>query len=501
MSEATEEPAAPEIHPVIAKLTDFSDRVSPMIVKELRQSMRTRTFTGTFLILQSILGFGMLIALLMEGGNIGQLISTMVFTLFAVVAIILQPLRGVTAVASEFKDDTLELMTLTRLSSLRIVFGKWASIVGQTALMLSATVPYLVMRYFFGGMQLFAELSFLFAIFFLSACLTGVTVGLSCSRAILVRALVPLILIPAGFAMIAGVLNEGIEDFVDLFNFQRTEVNIALLTMSVVASYIGYYFLDMGVSRIAVPAENHAVRKRLVSLILLAVVLALLWVNPPSSVISVFVVLIFAVAIGVDVCSELAVSVPSVVVPFVKRGLLGKIFGRFFYPGWHSGFYLLTLLMLFAFVVGHFTFSEDVYGRVVRGTGLTKEVILAILGTFYTLLTPLLIARLLIKKIKDPFTAYIGVLVVCSIFLSMVVVFSELARSGSSRETFLLFTSWIPGVWMIMLDSGSLILMGIVTQSCFLGIIWLLLFLMANAEFRKTAVLEKMAKNQLDRED
>jgi hypothetical protein len=56
-------------------------------------------------------------------------------------------------------------------------------------------------------------------------------------------------------------------------------------------------------------------------------------------------------------------------------------------------------------------------------------------------------------------------------------------------------------VWMIMLDSGSLILMGIVTQSCFLGIIWLLLFLMANAEFRKTAVLEKMAKNQLDREN
>ena len=498
MSEVTQDPVTPEINPIIAKLNDFSDRVSPMIVKELRQGMRTRTFTGTFLILQSILGFGMLVALLAEGGDTGKLISTMVFVLFGIVAIILQPLRGVMAVASEFKDDTLELMSLTRLSSLRIVFGKWASIVGQTALMLSATIPYLVMRYFFGGMQLFAELTLLFVIFFLSACLTGVTVGLSCSRSVLVRALVPLALIPAGFGLVVWVADVG-DDLVNLFSWQSKEVSIALLTMAVLAAYIGYYFLDMGVSRIAALAENHAMRKRLVSLVLLAIVLVILWFNPPAAIASVFVVLAFSIAIGLDACSELAVSVPSVVTPFVRRGRLGKLFGRLFYPGWHSGFYLITFLMLLAFVVGQWTYGT-LNHPIVEDVGLNEKTILIILGVFYTILAPLLIARLLIKKLKDPFTGYIGVLVVCTIFTCVTVIFSEMARSGASKETILFMTSWIPGVWLLILDSPSMILIGILTQFVFLAFVWILLFIGANEEFRRTAVFEKMAENQLDRD-
>jgi len=498
MSEVPQDPVTPEINPVIAKLTDFSDRVSPMIVKELRQGMRTRTFTGTFLILQSILGFGMLIALLSDGGDIGKLISTMVFVLFGIVAIILQPLRGIMAVASEFKDDTLELMSLTRLSSLRIVFGKWASIVGQTALMLSATIPYLVMRYFFGGMQLFAELSLLFAIFFLSACLTGLTVGLSCSRAILVRALVPLTLIPAGFGLVVWVAEDG-DDLVNIFSWQNKETSISLLTMAVLFAYIGYYFLDMGVSRIAALAENHAMRKRLVSLVLLLIVLVILWFNPPVSVFSVFVVLAFSVAIGIDVCSERAVCVPSVVTPFVKRGRSGKLAGRFLYPGWHSGFYFMTMLLALALVMGHLTYSSDFNLGPDSEIGLVDNVILVILGVFYTILAPLLL-RLFIKKIKDPFTGYIGVLVVCAIFTSVIVIFSEMARLGSSKETILLVTSWIPGVWMLMLDSPSMIVIGIVTQGIFLTIVWILLFICANEEFRRTAAFERTVENQQDRD-
>jgi hypothetical protein len=35
---------------------DFSDRLSPMLVKELRQGLRTKAFIGVFLALQIILG-------------------------------------------------------------------------------------------------------------------------------------------------------------------------------------------------------------------------------------------------------------------------------------------------------------------------------------------------------------------------------------------------------------------------------------------------------------
>lgn len=497
MSDTPANPAAaePEIHPTISKLTDFSDRISPMMVKELRQGMRTRAFTGTFLILQMILGFSMLIALMSDAGDTGKLISSIVFFLFSIVAIILQPLRGVSAVAAEFKDDTLEIMSLTRLTSLRIVLGKWASLVSQTALMLSATVPYLVMRYFFGGMELFAELALLFTIFFLSMCLTGVTVGLSCTRSVLIRGLVPLILIPGGLMMISGLLvgNE-MRGLYRMFNFQDEELVFGLLTFLVMGAYIGYYFLDMGVSRIAVVAENHAVRKRGVSLVLLVVILTILFFNPPFSVISFVIMLVFSVAVGIDVCSERAVSVPSVVEPYVRRGRLGKLFGRLFYPGWHSGFYLVTILFFATLLVGQFTFSENAGRTGSYETGLIVEIAFTIVGVFYTLLAPLLITRIFKDKIKDVFTGYVGVLVVCAIFTSMVGIFSEMSRSG--EEAILYVSSWIPGVWMLMLSHHSTEGSGLVLHIAYLAVVWLFLFVMANQEFRRTAELEEIAETQ-----
>ena len=43
-------------------LTDFPDRLSPMLVKELRQGMRARGFTMLFLIFQCLLAFILLSA-------------------------------------------------------------------------------------------------------------------------------------------------------------------------------------------------------------------------------------------------------------------------------------------------------------------------------------------------------------------------------------------------------------------------------------------------------
>ena len=39
----------------VAGLQDFSDRLSPMVVKELRQGLRTRWFGGLMLVLHGLL--------------------------------------------------------------------------------------------------------------------------------------------------------------------------------------------------------------------------------------------------------------------------------------------------------------------------------------------------------------------------------------------------------------------------------------------------------------
>lgn len=494
------EPAPPPpIHPVIASLSDFSDRLSPVIVKELRQGMRTRAFTSIFLILQVILAFALLLALMADSGNIGSSISQMVFMLFSIVALILQPLRGTTAVATELKDATFEIMSLTRLSSMRIVLGKWASLVSQTALMMASIIPYLVMRYFFGGMQLFAELALLMTIFFLSACLTAMMVGLSCNRAIVVRALVPLIAIPFGLSAIFSLFMRGRGgSFIDLFTFQNTDSNLGLGIFLLLSLYGGYYFLEMGVSRIARSAENHATRKRLVSLSLMGITLAI-FLSTDAIGGSVVIMLFFSAFIALDVCTEDAVSVPRVVRPFVKKGKFGRFLGLFLYPGWHSGVFLLAILFVLTFVVGEYTFPDYTTGwsggGSLKTTGLTDEFTFSIIGIFYTLLVPLVILRRFADRITNPFTAYISILILSGVLAILLQIMTSVSRGS---DGFLLIFAWIPGAFLLITDNatgGEVGFMGLL-----LSIVWVLLLVMAFKEFQNTRRLEEQVRDLLNKE-
>ena len=118
---------------MLPHLTDFSDKLSPMLVKELRQGLRAKTFIGVFLSLQAFLAVMMLSATIASSsGQIGIVVSNIIFGFFSVAVLLVQPLRGIGALSTEVKSNTLDMMALTRLSSSKIVFGKWVAIVSQT---------------------------------------------------------------------------------------------------------------------------------------------------------------------------------------------------------------------------------------------------------------------------------------------------------------------------------------------------------------------------------
>ena len=172
----------------LTHLTDFPDKLSPMLVKELRQGMRARSFTVLFLVFQGVLAFILLTAsAVTSSDHSGSFASEVIFSLFAGAALFIQPMRGINALSSEITGNTIEMMVLTRLSAWRIVFGKWIAIVSQTALILVTIIPYLILRYFFGGMILAGELVFLALMFLTSMSLTAVMVGLSGNSTKLVR--------------------------------------------------------------------------------------------------------------------------------------------------------------------------------------------------------------------------------------------------------------------------------------------------------------------------
>ena len=271
----------------IAALCDFSDRHSPIVVKELRQGLRQPSFVILFLFLQSVLALAVISALfsvstagLTSRVNMGNVISGFFFGLFGLAVFVIQPIRALNSLSTERRDSTIDLLLLTRLNAWRIVFGKWLSLVTQSALLLVAMLPYLMMRYFLGGMNLFAELGLLTALFLLGAMMCAAGIGMSAVRSIILRVIFAVAGVIAFLILIQG--------FGAMFVFSRlapagafgalmkTSDWIALVAGGLLlTAFLTHAFLEFGATRIAPPAENRSTRKRIIALAALAVIPAL----------------------------------------------------------------------------------------------------------------------------------------------------------------------------------------------------------------------------------
>ena len=398
MPEETSAAAPPPLPPTpMEKLNDFSDRFSPMLVKELRQGLRTHTFVILFLILQGLLAL-ILLTTAAADTNAGGVVSSIIFFLFSLAVLVVQPLRGMSAIASEIKSDTIDLMSLTKLSAWRIVFGKWSSIMGQTALLLFAIIPYLILRYFFGGMQLFSELLLLFTIFLFSGVLTAVTVGLSASTMAFIRA-IPML---ASFILVWFIgyyAFGGFDQLLEIFTPQRASHWFGLLGGYLIAIFVGYFFMELAATAIAPSAENRATRKRLASLIVIpAVFLAFHPVDPEGAWV---LVLALLALVSLDFFTE-SNDYPSVVLrPFLRFGLLGRVAARVLAPGWATGI-LFHLLLVAIVVVLSVLVGDELLNSYSSPT--VMSILGVVLGMLYL---PLLLLQLFQKKVTNRLVGYL----------------------------------------------------------------------------------------------
>lgn len=350
----TPAPAQPPALPVppLDRINDFPDGLSPMLVKELRQGLRTYTFVILFLVLQGLLALVLMTAGAATSGSAsggaGSVVSQIVFCFYALALLVIQPLRGISAISIEVKQNTIDLMVLTRLSAWRIVWGKWCSIVSQSALLLCAIIPYLILRYFFGGMQLFSELFLMLYIFLVSAALTAVTVGLSAVPSVLIRGLVPILgaIVLTGF--ILGDLTPSLYTYVAYLSPSSLEF-IGAIGFLALTLYTGYFFLDMGASIIAPAAENRATRKRLIGLTVFILVYWILQAMDPTA--ALYAALYVMSLISLDIFTERNEFPRIVCLPFLRYGGPGRLLGRLLYPGSATGVlffaFLTALLSLF----------------------------------------------------------------------------------------------------------------------------------------------------------
>ena len=327
--------------------TDFADWLSPMLVKELRQGMRTKLFVSTFLILQGLMMFSVIMGLLTVGVTSDGGFGTGFFwTVISLPVLCILPFSGLGAVSNEMKANTLELLFLTRLSAWRIIAGKWFAIVAQTVLLVCAVLPYAALRYFTGGVNLADELLGLGLMLAGSALLSSISVGLSPYQTRFNRVFVVIGMI----VFVQGVLP---------YIFMRGAFSIsvtsggsyyplaALIPLGCVAVVLHFLMLEMGASKIAPPAENHAAKKRSLAFLLLLISIgATLWTSDARMLTALCGAL--ALIVCLDALTEQIQMIPSIYRPFVRRGFLGRLLGRFLYPGWGSGL-LCTVVLIGGF--------------------------------------------------------------------------------------------------------------------------------------------------------
>jgi ABC-type transport system involved in multi-copper enzyme maturation permease subunit len=134
----------------------LAERVNPIVVKELRQHLRTKTFWVFFsLMLIGCLVIAMVASLAAQESDkagFGSFIAF--FVALSAVQHFVIPYTAFRSMAREQEDETWVLLSLTGLGPRRILAGKLTSFVLQGALYASAAAPFLLFSYYLNGIDL-----------------------------------------------------------------------------------------------------------------------------------------------------------------------------------------------------------------------------------------------------------------------------------------------------------------------------------------------------------
>ncbi len=460
----------------LTHLTDFPDRLSPMLVKELRQGMRAKSFTLLFLTFQGLLAFILLTAgAATSSDDAGTFASGVIFIMFAGAALFIQPMRGVSALSSEISGNTIEMMALTRLSAWLIVFGKWIAIVSQTALILVTIIPFLILRYFFGGMILAGEMVFLGLMFLTSMALTAIMVGLSGNSTKLVRML-PIL----GFIFLVGyvpdfLFRDGFKSFMTFCTLADSESRLIIASYGIFIIYIGWCALSHGTSVIAPISENHSTVRRLISLGLVIVTTVIGLCYPVDlNVLALVFGIILAPAV-VTALTEPSVLLPPMWKPFLRHGLIGRVASTVLLPGWPSGVFYATLVLSIS--IGGLSLA----GSSRSSPSLMPENSIGALGCIGGILLAALLAAIFTKQESRRFTNFMVFLLVSILFA----VIPMILTSINNHEKYLWFFIWNPPVSLFMAVSNGFIKSEVLAAVVIVdAIILMMLLVTAGSAFR-----------------
>ena len=192
---------------VVGWLEDRSDWLSPLVVKEIRQVVRGREFSLSF---GACLVAGLVVAFLgatdvLAGGTAGRWTFVSLMACLAFLGLAVVPLGAFNALRRERVEQTFDLITLTALSSRRVVIGKLMTQAVRLTTLFAAMAPFVAMSFLLGGIDFVTIAVSLVVLFMASLWMCALCVFLSAlARA---RALSAVIFAGVGIALLfaAGI--------------------------------------------------------------------------------------------------------------------------------------------------------------------------------------------------------------------------------------------------------------------------------------------------------
>jgi hypothetical protein len=135
------------LNSVLRRLGRIGDYCNAIVVKEVRQSLKSRQFVGTFLLLLLVAWGGSIFYVSMEGdsieyGSAGGGFFYGFFLVLCFASLVIVPYAAFRSIVEERAENTLELIQITVLSPRQIVWGKSLSSLVQVLVYFSAIAPF-----------------------------------------------------------------------------------------------------------------------------------------------------------------------------------------------------------------------------------------------------------------------------------------------------------------------------------------------------------------------
>ncbi len=481
---------APAGNAALPNGAEFSDWLSPILVKELRQGLKSRVFSGSFIVMQVVMILTMGLRLLeqSERGAGGGGFDNFFWAMLWLPLLLLMPARGLGAVSEEARANTFDLVQLTRMTAFRITFGKWIALFAQTLLLVAALLPYAVLRYYFGGVDVLNDVLVIAHLLMVSMVLTAGAVALSAAP-LAVRILVLIVALPLMTMGLSGLdLFRMSGGFVAGISIGPSTTGSGWWLLPCMTALYVFILLEFAAAKFAPLSENHSARKRAVALLLSLALLpaarfgGLAWFESLSG--------FFAPLIGLvllDALTERTVALPTIYAPFARRGFLARMMGRLLYPGWATAIPFLALVLGMTALAAEALFHP---GSSPELEPLDHRLLLWPM-IFFALISPLPV-MLFFPRVRQRFWLYV---LIQSLFALLFAAASIAADSPLGNPgTFRWLAPFPTASLMAMLnhpnDVDVVVLLANVSIGCGLVMLTFMAFFMAR-EFRLISQLER----------